>query len=212
MLDFRLEPGIQEIDYLQLMSLLNQYARPRAKISRMLKTGNLIRIKKGLYVIGRNHIPLSYSKEILANWIYGPSCISLEYALSYYGLIPERVELVTSITCKKDKNFDTPVGRFLYKYCNPKRYPVQIQRLSLSSERNILIATPEKALADMLVLTKSLVLITEKDVCEYLLAALRIDEKSILNLRKDRVIELANIYLHRHVNLFLKYVENRGQQ
>jgi len=72
--------------------------RPRDKISDLLKKGTIIRVKKGLYVFGEDNRKKPYSKEILANLIYGPSYISLDYALQYHGLIPERVEAVTSVT------------------------------------------------------------------------------------------------------------------
>lgn len=89
----------EEIDYQFLLSTLSEYARPRDKISEWLKSGDLIRVKKGLYVFGE-HIALTpYSHEILANLIYGPSAISLSYALAFYGLIPERV------TVQKNQNW-----------------------------------------------------------------------------------------------------------
>ena len=61
--------------------------------------------KKGLYIFGKSVALQPYSKEVLANLIYGPSAISLSYALSYYGLIPERVHIVTSITNNRIKTF-----------------------------------------------------------------------------------------------------------
>ena len=83
----------QEIfDYTQLTQVLANYKKPRDVITQLLRKENIIRVKKGLYVYGsvwrRKEVP----KEILANLIFGPSVISLEYALSYYSLIPERVE------------------------------------------------------------------------------------------------------------------------
>src|SRR5262245_31791812 len=106
----------EEIDYLLLTSLLKQYKRPRDKITQLLKSGALIRVKKGLYIFGSRYAKKPYILETLANLIYGPSYISLEYALAFYGMIPERVEVLTSVTNKRDKIFKTPVGLFTYRY------------------------------------------------------------------------------------------------
>ncbi|MBW1855256.1 MAG: hypothetical protein JRJ00_11360 [Deltaproteobacteria bacterium] len=88
----------EEFDYQTLLDCLEVYARPRDKISDLLKKGIIIRVKKGLYIFGEEYRKIPYSMEILANLIYGPSYISLDYALQYYGLIPERIEAVTSVT------------------------------------------------------------------------------------------------------------------
>src|SRR5258708_26257092 len=75
----------EEIDYLFLMHALAEYRSPRNKIQAFLRSKELIRIKKGLYIFGEKARQEAFSKEILANLIYGPSAISLEYALAYYG-------------------------------------------------------------------------------------------------------------------------------
>jgi hypothetical protein len=85
------------LDYQQLMDYLKGYAKPRDKIRAMLKAGEIVRVKKGIiYVFGEDYRRGPWSREILANLIYGPSYISLDYALSYYGFIPERVVLPPS--------------------------------------------------------------------------------------------------------------------
>src|SRR5262245_29628514 len=86
----------EEFDYPALMQELSQYKKPRDAVTRFLHNGSIVRVKKGLYVFGENYRKGMICKESLANLIYGPSYISLEYALSYYGLIPERVEEITS--------------------------------------------------------------------------------------------------------------------
>ncbi|MEM1244661.1 MAG: hypothetical protein AAGG80_07595, partial [Pseudomonadota bacterium] len=110
--------GKEEIDYQFIVSALAGYARPRDKISNWLKSGQLIRVKKGLYIFGKSVALQPYSKEVLANLIYGPSAISLTYALSYYGLIPERVDVITSVTNKRHKSFATCIGEFSYYALN----------------------------------------------------------------------------------------------
>ena len=101
-----------EVDYRFVMDCLKNYASPLGKLSRILHSGDLIRVKKGLYVFGEPYRRGNLSMEMLANMIYGPSYVSLEWALSYYGLIPEKVEEITSVTMKRKKKYDTPIGRF----------------------------------------------------------------------------------------------------
>ena len=141
-------PG-EEIDYPFLMHLLSDYRQPRLKVHALLRSGDLIRVKKGLYAFGPRLARGPLSREILANLIYGPSCLSLEYALSLYGLIPERVEAVTSVTSGRAKRFDTPVGTFLYEPLPPRCYPHGIEWYADTDGRNYLVASPEKALCDL---------------------------------------------------------------
>jgi predicted transcriptional regulator of viral defense system len=77
----------EEFDYQILQDALADYSRPRDKIRNLIKKKEIIRVKKGLYVLGDGHRKRPYSRELLANLIYGPSYVSLEYALSYHGLI-----------------------------------------------------------------------------------------------------------------------------
>src|SRR5437870_3006083 len=85
----------EEIDYNFLISCLQDYSAPRDVITRLLDKKDIIRVKKGLYVFGENHRRRLIHLEVLANQIYGPSYVSREYALQYYGLIPEGVNEIT---------------------------------------------------------------------------------------------------------------------
>ena len=80
----------EEFDYQTLMSALGHLASPRAKVTSLLRQGVIIRVKKGLYVFGDTYRNRPFSRELLANWIYGPSYLSLDYALSFHHLVPER--------------------------------------------------------------------------------------------------------------------------
>jgi hypothetical protein len=108
----------------------------------MLRDGVIIRIKKGLYVLspdfgGHIHLP-----EI-ANALYGPSYISLEFALSYYSLIPERVIEITSVTLKGENFFKTPLGNFSFIHIKKKAFAAGIQLVE-NGEGRYLIASKEK--------------------------------------------------------------------
>lgn len=167
----------EEIDYPFLLHVLHGYAHPRDKITWLLKNGILLRVKKGLYVFGREYAHGPYSIEVLANLIYGPSYISMEYALSLHGLIPERVEVVTSVTSKRDKEFSTTVGFFKYRYLHPRIYFVGVAHHEIDEIRRVMIATPEKALADLMVLSRNKIRLSgESDVKTFLYDDLRIDD------------------------------------
>src|SRR5258705_210846 len=77
-------------------------------VKRALKSGDLIQIRRGLYVLGQKHRMTDVNLFELAQRVYGPSYISLESALSYHGLIPEAVYAVTSVCMKRSKEFETP--------------------------------------------------------------------------------------------------------
>lgn len=202
--DIRKMARVEEIDYLFLTHALREYAQPRNKIQALLKTKDLIRIKKGLYIFGEKAAREPYSKESLSNLIYGPSAISLEYALSFYGLIPERVEELTCITTKRSKYFDTPIGRFSYTHLNLKSYPNGIQQIT-NARRNILISTKEKAICDMLTL-RSKAIRNEKQLNQYLFEDLRLEENFYLDFNVDLLKELKIDYNHRNVSLFIDLI------
>ncbi|MEI6805625.1 MAG: hypothetical protein WCK49_03850 [Myxococcaceae bacterium] len=176
------------LDYSVLASLFSEYPRPINPISHLVKQGDLVRLKKGLYVLPSHLREGLLDTEVLANVIYGPSYISLQYALSYYNLIPERVNLVTSMTTQRDKWFSTPVGDFSYKYILPRKYSIG---LTLNNT-HFLIATPEKALADIVGQEKGFK--NSKEVYEYLTENLRIEPEDLARLNLGRVREIARAY------------------
>lgn len=122
-------------DYQTLLQVLDHYNAPRDRITGFLTTGEILRIRKGLYCFSQILRRSEISREYLANIIHGPSYVSLDYALSYYGLIPERVESVTSLTLARSRRFITPFGVFEYKQTSADRYRVGFQ-MQNSSEHS----------------------------------------------------------------------------
>jgi len=194
---------IEEIDYNYLKSFLSQYKNVRVKINSMLKKGEIIRVKKGLYVPGEKYLRGVIHRETLSNLIYGPSYLSLEYALSFYGMIPERVETVTAVTNKRNKLFDTPLGKFTYRYIHPDLYPIGVNSVSIDENHNIIIAGKEKALADTLYFYDSMNSVDELKA--YLHDNLRVSEEDIRNIDKSILNKLADIY-GGNVALLKKYL------
>lgn len=179
--DLRREIVSEIFDYQILMDKLKYLKAPHQKINQMLKKGEIIRIKKGLYIWGEKYQIHPYKKEILANLIYGPSYVSLHWALSYYQLIPERVETVTSITSKKNKDFNTPVGVFKYHSIARTKYSVGIV-LNQKENNSFFMASPEKALVDYLYIFYRRKRLNLVDMGHLLLDDLRIDIKQLKNI------------------------------
>jgi len=196
----------EEFDYQALLDSLKGYERPRDKITSLLRQGAIIRVKKGIYVFGPKLARRPFSREILANMIYGPSCISLDYALHYHGLIPERVEAVTSVTSGRARRFSTPVGLFIYRQVPPAAYPVGIDRMPLEDGRAFLIAVPEKALADKIHDDRGTGIRSQADMRRYLLQSLRIDAESLAKLRTETLSTLAERYRSRKLRLLAEVV------
>jgi predicted transcriptional regulator of viral defense system len=191
----------EEFDYLTLLDGLKNYAQPRDKISDLLRKGIIIRVKKGLYIFGNEYRRRPYSREILANVIYGPSYISLDYALQYYALIPERVEAVTSVTTGRSRKFYTPVGLFSYRMIPLDAFRTGMDRVELDDGRAFLIATPEKALADKLLDARGTEIQTQKQLRNYFERNLRIDMTDIRELNPEDLDTIARCYRSRKIRL-----------
>lgn len=129
-------------------------------VKELLKKGEIISLKKGLYV-GKDYL-LSLSKnpglmekylEYLANVIRYPSYISLEYALSKYGIIPEGVYAITSITTKTGRTYKNKLGSFIYKSIRGDLFN-GFNIIDFENQR-IKFATKAKALFDLLYFRKA---------------------------------------------------------
>lgn len=143
----------------------------------------IIRMKRGLYVRssedGAMQIPF-----LIANHLYGPSYVSFQSALRHYGLIPERVFETTSMTIKHSRSFDTPLGTFSYRNCGVDYFPIGIRQEQEGSD-TYLIATPEKALCDLLLKTKGLNLSNTKKLESFLASDLRFEMDALETFDKD---------------------------
>jgi hypothetical protein len=200
----------EEFDYLALMAGLREYARPRDRVTTLLRQQAIIRVKKGLYVFGPTYRRAPYSREVLANLIYGPSCISLEYALSYYGLIPERVERVTSTTTGKSRTFDTPVGRFTYWPVPERVFPIGIDRIETGDGRAFLVARRERALCDVLVQRRGLKIRTLGQLETWLADDLRCDTDDLASLDATIVSALARRWRSARLRLLARLLQKQG--
>ncbi len=186
--------GREEFDYPLLASALASYSAVDQKIFDLLRSGAILRVKKGLYVFGADSRQSPICKESLANLIYGPSCVSMEYALAYHGFIPERVETITSVTSGRDKEFKTSIGRFTYRYLGPTKYPHEIDQYWIDKLHPILIATPEKALFDYVVLNDIRSIKSPKTARDFLGIDLSLDSESLPRFNVKKMLRLNSYY------------------
>ncbi|TLU81714.1 MAG: hypothetical protein FDX30_12300 [Chlorobium sp.] len=164
-----------------LLSILEKYRSPNDKIVRMIDDGLVTPIKKGMYIVSPEITGIPLSLPLVANLLYGPSYVSMDYALSQYGIIPERVIEVTSMTTKRGKIYDLPVGRFSYTHSPLELYAVGIDRIENADRTGYLIACPEKALCDKLIFTRNLNIQSQKALQMLLFDDLRIDEDALVS-------------------------------
>jgi predicted transcriptional regulator of viral defense system len=124
----------------------------RLQLSRWVRTGRLVQLKKGLYTVTepyRNVIPHPF---VLANAMKRASYVSLQSALGHFGMIPEHVPTVTSVTTQRPERVDTQLGQFIFRRIR-KNWFCGYQQVDLGSGQRVFVATPEKALLDIVYLT-----------------------------------------------------------
>ena len=121
------------------------------QLSRWVKASKVIRLKRGLYTLPEAARSKLFSREWLANTLYSPSYLSLEFMLARYDLIPERVTLFTSVSTLKTAQFQNPLGQFHYRHLKQNLF-FGFEEHEDEFHAKVLMATPEKALLDYIYL------------------------------------------------------------
>lgn len=165
-----------------ILDLLKEYSRPNDKISELLKSGELIAVKRGMYSVGSIPGLAQPSPYLIANHLRGPSYITAETALSFWGFIPERTFEIRSATTKTTKKYSTKVGRFSYQQLPFPYYSFGIKSVELAENQRALIASPEKALCDQIIFTSNVQLRSVKQTTEFLLDDMRLDDELLRGL------------------------------
>ena len=195
-----------------LESLLrNKVSNINVKIANMVKKGELVRLKRGVYILGKEYRRSPLDMIGIANVLYVPSYVSFEYALSYYGLIPERVYEITSATSRLKKSFDTPLGRFTYRPLPPQAYAIGIDWLFDERHGGRLIATPEKALCDKIRVDRGIGKLSQQKLETYLDLDLRIDMDRLYDLDGRLILCIAEAYQSSNLKNLSKLIGKRKQ-
>lgn len=173
-----------------------------SKVKRLSAQGMLLHIRRGLYCptekMGYLIPPHPFE---LAQYIYGPSYISLESALAYHGLIPEAVYTITSVCTKRSKEFHTPFGIFSYSHLPIENFYLDVELISIENYR-FFMAKPWKAICDYLFCYKK-----EWDKIEPLLESLRIDREELPLPRYEEIETLSEYYSNSRITRFLKNIK-----
>ena len=186
-----------------LLDEFKDYSDPYGKIRRLCKEGQLFEIKRGLYETSSN-----INGYVLAPIIYGPSYLSFNFALSYYGLIPEAVHEYTSATFMKGKKkeYNNIFGRYSYRDIPKKAFPFETHIIN-DGDYYYSIASREKALCDRfyeLPLVKN-----QKEVEALLFEDMRVYEDELLKINIETISKLSSLYGSSNVTLLEAYLKRR---
>lgn len=157
-----------------IASLYPDVSGSNQKVSSLEHSGKLLRLKRGLYIVNPAWNGKHISKELVANHLYAPSYVSMHTALRWYGHIPEQVYLVQSMTLKHSRVFENSLGRFSYIGVGRDYFPIGL-RQEEAEGTSFIIASPEKALCDLICYTPGVNLRYQKEAQAFLEEDLRLD-------------------------------------
>ena len=204
------KPGLPRgvpFDYQLAMDRLRDFRAPRDKLRRLCEDGSLVQVKRGLYISGpTGEEGLAVDLRVLSGLVYGPSYVSLETALAHHGMIPERVEEITCMTSKRERSFDTPVGRFRYLPIPERAFAIGVARETAKGGA-YLLAQPEKALCDRIAHAADLQ--AQREVPAFLFNDLRIEEDRMVELDPGLIESIAAVYRRRSVSVFARWMAKR---
>ena len=122
----------------------------RIQLSRWVKAGKIYQLRRGLYSIAPPYQKKQPHPFLVANHLQKASYVSLQSALSFYGLIPEVVNITTSVSTGRPERLETPLGIFEFRHIKPEL--LFGYRMVELGEQSAFVATPEKALLDLIYL------------------------------------------------------------
>lgn len=164
-----------------IASLYPDIKATRQKVRNLEHEKKIIRLKKGLYVVNPEISETVISTELIANALYAPSYVTMSTALRYYGLIPEAVYLTQSMTVKQARSFDTPFGQFDYMFINREAFHIGLTSIN-KKQYAFIMASPEKALCDLIANSPGVNLRYGNDVENYLEEDIRMEIDDFKNM------------------------------
>lgn len=124
----------------------------RRQLSRWKQTGKIYQLRRGLYCLAPPFQKVKPHPFLVANRLIPASYVSLQSALAYYGMIPEHVPVTTSVTAARPAHWETPLGIFDFRRIQVKFFN-GYRLVDLGEKQQAFIASPEKALLDLVYLT-----------------------------------------------------------
>lgn len=203
------EFGNVPMDFAAVASLFPEIKYKNNKISALEKKGDLIRLKQGLYVSRAELSGQQLSTFLIGNNLYGPSYISLQSALRYYGLIPEFVFTTCSMTMKLSRVFYNALGCFEYIHIEKEVFPIGIREVTYENGTTVLIASPEKALCDLIADTRHLNLRYKNEILVWLEEDIRFDMDELARFDTDIMRAYAKVGKKKNMILqLIKIIES----
>ncbi len=187
---------------LNLKEKYKDYTDINGKIKRDVDKGLLFPIVRGIYETNN-----SVDGFLLASYIYGPSYLSFEYALSFHNLIPERVVLYTNASFgkRKSKSYKNHFGLYTYRDVPNAAFPFSVKAYEEDGYAYF-IASPEKALCDLLYIRKPVTSI--KELKKVFFEDLRISKDMFEQLNFEEIMFLSDKYISNNMKYFRKYIES----
>lgn len=168
-------------------------------VKRAIASGEIIHIRRGLYCLAPKYRKRGINIYALAQYVYGPSYVSMESALSWHGWIPEAVHSITSASFKKSKEFKTPLGLFSYDRIAQRLFYSEVKRLTDESGNVFLMASPLKALSDYVYVRKK----NWKGIAP-VIGSLRVETEALEKVNRDSIEGLISNYSNSRVKRFLE--------
>ncbi len=174
------------------------YSR-HALLKRAIEQHEILLLRRGVYCLSPMYQKFALETFSIAQRLNGPSYVSVESALSYHGLIPEGVQVVTSVSLSSRKDYDTPLGFFSFRRIPQRNLFKGVERIDHGNTNIYFMATPVKALFDYLYLHKE-----DWTGIEDLAESLRIDRDVLLSFSPDEIQETAANYTHSRIERFAR--------
>jgi predicted transcriptional regulator of viral defense system len=154
----------------------------RLQLNRWTKSGRIHQLRRGLYTVAPPYQRVKPHPFVIANRLQRASYVSMQSALAFYDLIPDTVNVTVSIAAGRPERLSTPLGIFEFRHIKPDLF--KGYRMTELRGQQALVATPEKALLDLIYLQPN------GETKEYL-QELRLQNLDRLNLDELRKQEAA---------------------
>lgn len=187
---------------LDLKEKYKEYTDINGKIKRDIDMGILFPLVRGIYETN-SHI----EGYLLASYIYGPSYLSFEYALSFHNIIPEKVVVYTnaSFNKRKTKSYQNRFGLYTYRDVPKEAFPLFV-KVYEENTYAYFIASPEKALCDLLYMKKPVK--SMREIKMLLFEDLRISKEAFEQLNFEDIMFLSDKYISNNIRYLAKYIES----
>jgi hypothetical protein len=167
-------------------------------LKRAMAAGEVLRVARGLYCLRSDLLAFKLDPHVFATLIDGPSYLSFESALAYRGWIPEAVYSFASASLGRSREFETPFGVFSYKRVPQKNFYAGVERVQLEREGAFFLASPLKALSDLVYLNG-----WNWNSAKPVVESLRVEEENLAELKTEDFEEIAECYRSGRVRKFL---------